>query len=294
MSNPATPQEMRDMAACADTAVVDDSGGSAQFAATATMLRHGADAVEDVARLEREAIHLDLRAGAAEHELDKATAALAALRAVIQQELDSVVSEVDSFWRIVHAAGLWPKGEQVPTATVTSPGVSTVIGNTVPLTTAVTDDCLPDFQAAGFTEPCVVFYRRGPNDPPGNRQGWACRTCGNFDYQGHIPDCTWQQPPLSTTGGEQAPTVNPLKEAARQARQALQPLHTAAARFSPDDKLHAAAALERALVDVPDMLRAEFDVVKKAIAMVKARQKNVSAYENTWLGDLLAVLREQS
>ena len=48
----------------------------------------------------------------------RAESSLAALRAVIQAELDSRDS-AHSLTRIAYAAGLWPKGEQVPLCTPT-------------------------------------------------------------------------------------------------------------------------------------------------------------------------------
>ncbi|MCR4374195.1 MAG: hypothetical protein NUW22_05040 [Acidobacteria bacterium] len=69
---------------------------------------------------------------------------------------------------------------------------------------------------------------------------------------------------------------------------------TYAIPFTPDDKLHAAADLERAMADVPDMLRAEHATVTKVIAMVEARRWETrwERSESEWLGDVLAALRE--
>lgn len=41
----------------------------------------------------------------------------------------------------------------------------------------------------GFVVPTVFFYHRGPNDPPGNRQGFTCRDCDQEERDGHHVNC---------------------------------------------------------------------------------------------------------
>jgi hypothetical protein len=42
--------------------------------------------------------------------------------------------------------------------------------------------------ADGFTR-TLVFYQRGPGDPPGIREVWMCGICDQVRENGHAPDC---------------------------------------------------------------------------------------------------------
>jgi hypothetical protein len=46
----------------------------------------------------------------------------------------------------------------------------------------------PDTAPDGFTR-TLVFYERGPGDPPGNGEGWMCLKCDRWRNEGHANDC---------------------------------------------------------------------------------------------------------
>jgi len=35
----------------------------------------------------------------------------------------------------------------------------------------------------------LLFYSRGPGDPPGNQEVWMCAACDQTEERGHAPDC---------------------------------------------------------------------------------------------------------
>lgn len=263
---------------------------------------------------------------------------LAALRAVIQQAVDdSTRTHVESLDAIITAAGLWPKGEQVPASAtgepvppVTQTGVAspTLTGCAAPV---------PPLYAGQFTDARVRPTQGEPVHPqwrctlcgclwrewPDSWSLWdtnqrSCEVCDNSTEFGRVITRVVSSPAeraeqwlrlhandYSSLGSARNAVLdfvshnaktcsycNPAPEPQGEAR-LPEPGHTCTYNvpFTPDDKLFAAADMERVMADVPDMLRAEFTIVKRAIAMVEARYTHAcSIDEAMWLCDLLAAL----